>query len=104
MGIVAVVLLGALLLMVFPTRTWLQQRSEASQLERQLSAVETRNAALEARAAQLATPAEIERLAREQYGLVKPDEQPYTVLPPPTPATLPALWPFTLLTPLVPPG
>lgn len=102
-GVAAVVLVGAMLLMVFPTRTWLQQRTDAAAAEQHLAEVEARNAELEARALRLQTAAEIERIAREQYGLIKPGEQPYAVLPAPAPAQLPVLWPYTLLTPLVPP-
>ncbi len=98
----AVVLAGALLLMVLPTRTYLQQRSRAAALEHQLSEAEARNAELQARVTLLDTPAEIERIARQQYGLVKPGEQAYAVLPAAAPTSLPALWPYTLLTPLVP--
>ena len=102
-GVAAVVLVGAMLLMVFPTRTWLQQRSDAAVAEQHLAEVEARNAELEQRALRLQTAAEIERIAREQYGMIKPGEQPYAVLPAPAPAQLPTLWPYTLLTPLVPP-
>jgi cell division protein FtsB len=102
-GVAAVVVVGAMLLMVFPTRTWLQQRSDASAAEQRLAEVEARNKELEQKALRLQTAAEIERIAREQYGLIKPGEQPYAVLPAPAPAQLPTLWPYTLLTPLVPP-
>jgi hypothetical protein len=49
------------------------------------------NAKLDQRRQQLQTDAEIERLAREQYGLVKPGEEAFAILPPkpaltPTPA------------------
>lgn len=102
-GVVVAMLLGALALMVLPTRTWVQQRSEAAASERELAEVEARNAELQTRIAVLDTPMEIERIAREEYGMAKPGEQVFAVLPGPVPTELPALWPFTLLAPLVPP-
>ncbi len=68
---------------VFPTRTWLEQR-EAIQTERERIAVLDReNTRLAARVAELQTDGEIERLAREQYNLVKPGEEAYAILPGP---------------------
>ena len=41
-------------------------------------------------------PDEIERLAREEYGMVLPGEKPYRMLPAPEePVDLPDTWPFT---------
>ena len=77
------VLLGVLFLGVFPTRTYLAQRSSISRAEEQLEVLGQQNAELEARARDLQRDAEIERLAREQYNLVKPGEEAYAVLPPP---------------------
>jgi cell division protein FtsB len=37
----------------------------------------------------LSTDSEIERLAREKYGLVKPGERPFVILPAPTSTTAP---------------
>jgi hypothetical protein len=48
------------------------------------------NEDLQQRAKRLQTDAEIERLAREQYNLVKPGEEAYAVLPPPSKAGAPA--------------
>jgi hypothetical protein len=43
----------------------------------------------------LRSDAEIEKIAREQYGLVKPGEEAYHVLPPPQdPVEVPDVWPF----------
>lgn len=79
----SVVLVGVLFTAVFPTRTYLAQRASISRAEEQLAVLGEQNAALQARAEELQSDAEIERLAREQYNLVKPGEEAYAVLPPP---------------------
>jgi cell division protein FtsB len=90
-----VLVVGVLLFGVFPTRTYLAQRTSTSGAEERLAALTEQNEALAARAAALDDDAEIERLAREQYNLVMPGEEAYAVLPPPlAPIDLPAVWPF----------
>ena len=86
----SVVLVGVLFIGVFPTRTFLAQRASISRAEEQLAVLGEQNAALEARARELQSNAEIERLAREQYNLVKPGEEAYAVLPPPASEAPPA--------------
>ena len=81
--LVSVVLVGVLFAAVFPTRTYLAQRTSITRAEKQLDVLEGQNRELERRAAELRSDAEIERLAREQYNLVKPGEEAYAVLPPP---------------------
>ena len=88
--VVSVVFVVVLFAAVFPTRTYLAQRASISRAQEQLSVLEEQNAALEEKAAQLRDDAEIERLAREQYNLVKPGEEAYAVLPPPSKAGAPA--------------
>jgi cell division protein FtsL len=83
-----VVLVGLLFAFVYPTRTFLDQRSETNKARAQLELLQSENARLAHESKQLSTDAEIERLAREKYGLVKPGEQPYVILPAPT-STLP---------------
>jgi cell division protein FtsB len=83
----SVVLVGVLFAGVFPTRTYLAQRASISRSEKQLEVLGKQNADLEARAKKLQSDAEIERLAREQYNLVKPGEEAYAVLPPPSSGT-----------------
>ena len=83
--LVTALFLGVLVVGVFPTRTWLAQRAATSGAEEQLAVLREQNAALEARAELLHSDAEIERLAREQYNLVRPGEEAYAVLPPPDP-------------------
>ena len=81
--------LGVLLGGVFPTRTYLAQRDSTQGAEQQLAVLREQNGALEERARLLHDDAEIERIAREQYNLVRPGEEAYAVLPPPTPTTAP---------------
>jgi cell division protein FtsB len=80
-----VVTIVALVVWVFPTRTWMAQRQATQQTAEKLDVIETETERLEAQVRSLQTPAEIERLARERYNLVKPGEKAYVVLP----ATLP---------------
>jgi hypothetical protein len=76
--IVALVFLGTF---VFPTRSFLSQRAEIADAKEQLSVLDQQNKALADQAAKLRDDAEIERLAREQYNLVKPGEEAYALLP-----------------------
>ncbi len=87
--------LGVLAFGVFPTRAFLDQRDDMARTREQLDLLRDENAALEERLADLGTPEEIERLAREQYNLVHPGEEAYSVLPAPLPPLeLPSVWPF----------
>lgn len=86
----ALALAGVLALAIFPTKAVLAQRHDRSALAAREAELSAQNAALQDRAAQLQTDAEIERLAR-QYNLVKPGEEPYFILPrPDAPTTEPA--------------
>ena len=81
-------LLAVLFSSVFPTRTWLDQRSELGDTRSRLAALEAANAELEAQIELLGTDAEIERIARAEFGLVMPGEEAYGVSPPePAPVT-----------------
>jgi cell division protein FtsB len=85
-----VALVGVLFIAVFPARTYLDQHHQRQQAMAQLKATDAKNAALEQRVRSLNTDAEVERLAREQYNLVRPGEEAYAILPtrkpPPAPA------------------
>lgn len=96
--VASVALVGALFAFVFPTRTYLAQRSAAETAEERLRVLTEQNEALEARAEELQTPEEIEAIARRDYGLVRPGEEAYAILPPPPPVVdLPDAWPFERL-------
>ena len=73
-----------LVAVVFPTRTYLSQRDEIASAEEKLAILTAENSKLDARVEQLHTDAEVERLAREQYNLVRPGEEAYAILPGPT--------------------
>lgn len=68
---------------IFPTRTYLAQRAALSTAEKDLSVLTQQNDLLEDRVKLLQSDAEIERLAREHYNLVRPGEDAYALLPPP---------------------
>jgi cell division protein FtsB len=83
--IVGVVVAGIVLLGVFPARTYFAQRRDLDATEARLEVLSQQNKALARQAARLHTDEEIERLAREQYNLVKPGEEAYAILPSPEP-------------------
>jgi cell division protein FtsB len=83
---------------VLPARTWVSQQIELRSSKAQLQQLEKSNAALSRRIDDLGSDGSIERQAREQFGLVYPGEEPYTVLASPPPSVnLPRAWPFDLL-------
>lgn len=83
--VLAVLLLGALALTVsgiLPFREMVSQQRQIDRAQEQLSALEDENATLTEDIEMLGTDAEIERIAREQYGLVRPGEIAYVVVTP----------------------
>ncbi len=85
----------ALMAGVVPFRGWLEQRDRNAALRVEVEAVEADNRAYEDRMDALDTDEEIERLAREEYGLVRPDEEAYAIQPAPaSDAVVPGIWPF----------
>jgi cell division protein FtsB len=90
-----VAVLGAVAIGLFPTQTFLQQRSDTAEAQERLAVLRAQNGSFEDRIDRLQTDEEIERLAREQYTLAFPGEEAYAVLPAPLPPlTLPQVWPF----------
>jgi cell division protein FtsB len=78
-------LVAVLFAFVYPTRTYINQRNQLSSAERRLQVLEESTSVLEHDNARLQSDAEIERRAREDYGLVRPGETPYVLVPaPPT--------------------
>jgi len=103
-GVGGAALCGVLAFAVFPTGTYLDQRSDTAEAEERLAVLRDQNDAYEARLERLQTVEEIERLAREQYNLVFPGEEAYAGLPAPLPELqLPTLWPFGPMRPADPP-
>ena len=85
--LLSVAVVGVLFLLVFPARTYWAQRRSLVAAETKVRVLSGENRTLDQRVATLGDDAEIERLAREQYGLVKPGEEAYAILPPPAPTT-----------------
>jgi cell division protein FtsL len=92
----SVTVIAVLFIGVYPTRTYLSQRSALQKAQHQLDVLQTENAKLDQQAAALNTDSQIETLARERYNLVRPGEEAYAILPSPPPKiTVPPVWPFT---------
>jgi cell division protein FtsB len=72
---------GVLFVAVFPARTYLDLHRQRQQALAQIKATDAKNKALEQRIRTLNTDTEVERLAREQYNLVRPGEEAYAILP-----------------------
>jgi cell division protein FtsB len=77
------VLLALLFVAGFPARTYLEQRAALASTSERLAVLEKSNKDLAARSKELHSDAAIERLAREQYNLVRPGEEAYAILPGP---------------------
>lgn len=84
-----VVLVGSLFVFVYPTRTFLDQRDETNHARSQLAVLQAENARLARESKRLSTDSEIERLARQKYGLVRPGQTPFVILPAPIVTTPP---------------
>ncbi len=70
----AIVLAG-----VFPFRQLIAQERLVANTEAQLEALISENEALQAEIDAVQTPSELERIAREEYGMVRPGETSYVV-------------------------
>jgi cell division protein FtsB len=84
-AVVVVLLLGTLFLAIFPTPAYLNQRQSLDTAQTRLEVLTRENGRLEEKVGSLRTEEEIERLAREQFNLVRPGEEAYAILPPPVP-------------------
>lgn len=79
--LIAVVLIAALavtLAGIFPFRQILAQNRQVETTEAKLEALQAENAALEDRIRALNSDVELERMAREELGMVEPGEIGYT--------------------------
>jgi cell division protein FtsB len=100
-GIPLVVLAGFAALFIVPTKSYLNQRKQYSENLRKLEAVQAANARLDGQIEALQTDAEVERIARARYNMVRSGDQIIAVLPAPAPNPLPNEWPYTLLQDIV---
>lgn len=84
----AIVVVGvAVFTNVVPYGQIMEQQRQVTEAAARLEALEEENAVLTAQRDALQTPVEIERLAREKLGYVRPGEVAYVVLEPPTAPT-----------------
>ncbi len=80
--LVAVALAGALVVTQLPLGELLSQRRQLAITGQQLAEISARNAALRAENAALRQPATIEAIAHQEYGLVRPGQLAFVILPP----------------------
>ncbi|MEP6625678.1 MAG: septum formation initiator family protein [Acidimicrobiia bacterium] len=80
-SVALVVVIGLLFVVVFPVSAWLDQRASLSQAEQRLATLRRERQRLDRTAHRLRSDAEVERLAREKYGMVHPGEQAYVAVP-----------------------
>ena len=83
---------------VLPTRSYLDRRQQVAAAEQRLADIEHANEQARQQKDRLQTDAEIERQAREHYGMVRRGEEAYKIVPPPqAPTEVPDVWPFERL-------
>lgn len=81
-AMVLLVALAVVLAGIFPFRQIIAQERQVDLTQQKYDALVEENARLEAEAAALQTPQEVERIAREHYGLVRPGEIGYVAVSP----------------------
>ena len=93
LGVVTVLVVMAV--GVFPTRQYIDQRSQGAALRRELRYLQSENAKLTEQIGELGTAEAIEQIAREEHGYVRPFEENYVVVVPSgVVARVPSVWPF----------
>jgi len=80
----AMAIVALLFVFVFPARTLLAQRQQTEKQKKTLELLHEQSRKLSEESRRLQNNAEVERIAREQYGFVYPGEHPYVVVPPST--------------------
>ena len=91
----AVTVLVVMAVGVFPTRQYLDQRSQSAELQSELRYLQSENAKLTEKIDSLGTADAIEQIARQEHGYVRPFEENYVVVVPPgIVARVPSVWPF----------
>ena len=90
--------IALLFVFVYPTETYLSQRGQLGAAQTHLAQLQRATAEIERQSKALQSDTAVERIAREQYGLVRPGETPYVLVPAaaPTPTTTPATTSSTL--------
>jgi len=79
---VGLVILAVFVFGVFPTDRFIDQREQLDKSQKELDELLIENAELQERVDRLESDEEIERVARDEYDLVYPNEEVYAVLPP----------------------
>jgi cell division protein FtsB len=87
MGAVGLVVGALALTGVAPARQAFRQHEQVGELQARVDALKERNTELTGRLNRLSDVAYMEKLAREQLGVVRPGETSYVVVPAPPPAT-----------------
>ena len=82
----SIVVIAAMLTNVVPFRQVVAQQTEIATARAELADIVAENARLTQQVAALDTPAEIERIARDKLGFVRPGETAYVVIEPEAPA------------------
>ncbi|HYN98919.1 MAG TPA: septum formation initiator family protein [Actinomycetota bacterium] len=85
MGALGLVVGALALTGVAPARQAFAQREQVAEIEAKVGALQERNDALTGRLNRLSDIAYMEKLAREQLGLVRPGETSYVIVPAPAP-------------------
>lgn len=82
----AIGLIGVLALAVVmlsgPFQSYMDGRARVEALQAKVEALDAENTSLEQRRADLRDPDNVELLAREQQGMIRPGEVPYSIVPP----------------------
>jgi len=81
--VAALVVAGVLFTFANPAQTWFDQHQDIAAARNRNAVLEEQSRQLQARVELLGTDAEIERIAREEYGLAKPGEEAFGILPAP---------------------
>jgi cell division protein FtsB len=89
-------LFAAVFVVFFPARQLVAQRTQLEDLQTRLAQLTSQDARLQSQIARLQDPSEVEVLARERLGLVRPGEHSYLFV---SPATTPAAPPVPTLAP-----
>lgn len=80
--VAAIVVIAAMLTNVVPFRQVVAQQTEIATARDQLAGIVAENARLSQQVAALDTPIEIERIARDKLGYVRPGESAFVVIEP----------------------
>lgn len=80
-GLVGVLAL-AVVMLSGPFQSYVDGRARVESLQAKVAALDAENGSLRQRQADLEDPTNIELLAREQQGMIRPGEVPYAIVPP----------------------